>query len=157
MTSRFFFACGPHYCHLAELHYRKRANETQESRKDRERETGRERDSPHQMEGEFNLHLLGGVEGLSSPPVSSPSDFSELLPQRAQSAAPFRFRGFLFFFVFLLQRRLITAQSDARLIEPEGGRIKSRTCCSCQLKKRKEKKTVMHSESEKKVALDTRF
>lgn len=98
MTSRFFFACGPHYCHLAELHYRKRANETQESRKDRERETGRERDSPHQMEGEFNLYSLGGVEGLSSPPVSPPSDFSELLPQRAQSAAPFCFR--VFFVVF---------------------------------------------------------
>lgn len=53
-------------------------------------------------------------------------------------------QGFCFF--LLLQRRLITAQSDARLIEPEGecalfcGPIKSRTCCSCQFKKRKKEK-----------------
>lgn len=49
------FACGPHYCHLAELHYRKWAKETLESKK----KSLKERlSSPGR--GEFNLHSLRG-------------------------------------------------------------------------------------------------
>lgn len=124
-----------------------------------ERDGKRERDSPHQMEGEFNLHSLGGGSRVCPAllwvrlPTSASSCLSELRVLHLFAS------GFLPFF-FLLQCRLITAQSDAQLIEPEGGRalfcgpIKSRTCCSW---KKKKKKRLMLSEPEKKVALDTRF
>lgn len=127
------FACGPHYCHLAELHYRKVSEGD-----------SRDQTKKQKLEGETIFSRQGWIQSALAEGVLSVQPSRELafrLPRacvlRHRSA---RWGCRALVLPFLLRRRLITAQSDSLLIPPWGAsalfrELIKRTCCSSQIQK----------------------
>lgn len=97
------FACGPHYCHLAELHYGKWVKETLESWGKKKKKEKKRRDGATIFSRQVWIQSAltkGGVSVLHSCELASRLERARVSQRRVecvQNASPF---SFIFFFFF---------------------------------------------------------